>query len=239
MIPRNWRKAEEYDFCDRLTREQWAWEFLRRHPEYQRQWHEFMDTWRALEAEYGRPPNRDFCAWKNDPRAWVPAAECPDGECRVDGQKVLIECAMGARWGFHKFPPDPADDDPVGAGRLSWRPRVPHPLPEVEQDEDLPQGLEEIALKFDLSMPLKPQLEQARRQLQKALAARRRQGLQRKRISRLAPAWKRLLRYLDAQAVGETQAFCAELASEECRALATAVERMLAGGYLEILDLPP
>ena len=157
----------------------------------------------------------------------------------MDGDKVLIECAMGARWGFHKFPPDPADDDPVGAGRLAWRPRPPKPLPQVASTGDLPQGVEEIALKFDLSLPLKPQLEQARRLLQKEAAARRRQGLQLRRVSRLAPEWKKLLRWLDARAVGEAAAFCAEVLSEDCQALAEAAEQMIEKGYLEILDLPP
>ncbi len=51
----------------------------------------------------------------------MPAAECQDSDCRVDGDKVLIECAMGARWGFYKFPPAPQDADPVGERRLVWR----------------------------------------------------------------------------------------------------------------------
>jgi len=115
----NWHTPQDYHFTDALNAAQWAWEFLRRNPGYRHAWREFHATWQALEATYGKPAQRDIAAWKRDPRAWVPAAECSESDCRVDGEKVLIECAMGARWGFYKFPPDPADDDPVGGGKLT------------------------------------------------------------------------------------------------------------------------
>ena len=56
----DWRKAQDYSFCESLTREQWAWEFLRRNPEYRQDYAWFISTWQALEQEYGKPPNRDF-----------------------------------------------------------------------------------------------------------------------------------------------------------------------------------
>ena len=112
MFRKNWKNPQDYLYTATLNKEQWAWEFLRRNPDYQAEWAAFHRTWTALEADYGRPGNRDFCAWKEDPRAWVAAAECEESDCRVDQDKVLIECALGARWGFHKFPPDPAVDTP-------------------------------------------------------------------------------------------------------------------------------
>jgi len=238
LIHRNWRKPEEYDFCDALTSEQWAWEFLRRNPEYQRQWREFHEIWQALEAAYGRPPNRDFCAWKNDPRAWVPASECKGGDCRIDGDKVLIECALGARWGFHKFPPDPADDDPVGEGRLSWRPREADPLLEVEGGWQ--PGSERVALVFDLSLPLKPQLEQARKQLQMEAGLRRRRGeLVPKRVATLKEHWKLLLRLIDAEAAGEWEKFRVAGAEPLPDSLWREAREMMEREYLEILRVPP
>ncbi len=239
LIHRNWRKPEEYDFCDALTSEQWAWEFLRRNPEYRRQWQQFHETWQALEAAYGRPPDRDFCAWKNDPRAWVPAGECEGGDCRIDGDRVLIECALGARWGFHKFPPDPADDDPVGEGRLSWR-AAPDDLPRMpEAGEAVPEAPELAALVFDLSMPLRPQLEQARQQLQKTLALRRRRGLvEPKRVSRLRPRWKRMLMVLDAEAEGELEALRRAWGGEETASLLDEAHAMMAGGYRRLPGIP-
>ena len=91
---RDWRNPEDYSFAQGLNGAQWAWEFLRRNPRYQEEGSAFHEVWQLLERAYGRPPNRDFPAWKADPRAWVNAEDCPDSDCRVDQDKVLIECAM-------------------------------------------------------------------------------------------------------------------------------------------------
>ena len=48
--------AGPYAPCAGLTRDQWAWEFLRRNPDYQRDYRAFIAIWRALEADYGAPP---------------------------------------------------------------------------------------------------------------------------------------------------------------------------------------
>jgi len=163
---RDWRDPGDYVFTRKLDAPRWAWEFLRRNPLYRQEWAGFNATWQALEACYGRVGQRDFQAWKRDPRAWVPAAQCSGSDCRVDGDKVLIECALGARWGFYKFPPDPADDDPVGGHRLVWR-ELERPV-ELLSGPDLPQieTAREACVRFDLSLPLARQLESAKRRLQ-------------------------------------------------------------------------
>ena len=115
-----WRNAGDYAFTDILNAGQWAWEFLRRNVEYQRDWQWFIATWRSLEARYGKAPSRDFQRWKKDPDAYK-IVDDASGECRVDQDKVLIECWMGAKWGFYKFPLDPDTDQPVIGEQLSWR----------------------------------------------------------------------------------------------------------------------
>lgn len=234
MVNRDWRQSQAYAFCDALTSAQWAWEFLRRNPEYQQQWQAFWRTWQALESAYGKPPNRDFCAWKNDPRAWVPASECADGECRIDEDKVLIECALGARWGFHKFPPNPADDDPVGEGRLSWRPQQDDPLPTLgEVGADLQP--EQMALVFDLSLPLRTQLDQARHQLQLESSRRRREGvLTPKRVATLKNHWIELLRILDAESLGQVDVARERFGDEAIQE----ARRLMNKGYLDLLKIP-
>jgi hypothetical protein len=239
---KDWRDSANYTFAGRLSREQWAWEFLRRNPDYRREWQAFLATWEALESAYGKPPQRDFNAWKRDPRAWVHAADCPAGECRVDQDKVLIECALGARWGFYKFPVDPNDDDPVGAGRLTWR--------EVDTEEVIEVGLHDeaylgtdaarIAIGFDLSLPLRPQMERAKRYLQMTQRQRVRDGRVRPASVALHRArWTRLLRLLDAEAAGADRATLGELAGDEplVGALAAA-HRLSDGGYRRLLRLP-
>jgi hypothetical protein len=239
---RDWRNTNAYAFTALLTREQWAWEFLRRNRDYRRAWTDFSATWRDLEAAYGSPPNRNFPAWRLDPRAWVPACMCPEGECRVDQDKVLIECALGARFGFHKFPPDPADDDPVGAGRLSWREAPIDPIRELGEEDLAAFGSipAQVALGFDLSRPLRGQLEQAKRHLQWVQRLRVRDGsVTLVSVAAMRPQWTCALRLLDAEEAGADQGLIASI----CPAYPTEVLRPCAyhlreRGYLEMLSLP-
>lgn len=202
MLTRDWRDPADYDFLQGWSSAQWAWEFLRRNPRYRAEWKDFDQTWQDLEQAYGRPPNRDFCAWKLDPRAWVPAAECEEGDCRIDGDKVLIECAMGARWGFHKFPPSPQDDDPVGEGRLSWR-ELHAEARLLEGDEAPSPDPAHARIDFDLSLPLPDQLAWAKRRLQMLQRERVRSGLARSpAVSGRRQELTLLLRLLDGLDAG-------------------------------------
>jgi len=237
----DWRRNEAYAFTEGLNREQWSWEFLRRNPDYQREWRAFCKTWLALEADYGRAPNRDFCQWKLDPRAWVPAEACPEGDCRIDGDRVLIECAMGARWGFYKYPPDPADDDPVGSQRLVWR-EVPRATLLLEEGGPCP-GRMQVTVCFDLSLPLREQIEQAKRTLQIEQRRRVKRGEVRLRTVRaLGPRWRRYLRLLDALAEGASEADILERIyagdREALEADRVVALRLRDGGYRELLLLP-
>ncbi len=235
----DWRDADAYRFAAELDAGGWAWEFLRRNPDYQQEWQAFITTWRALEAEYGRAPNRDFCAWKLDPRAWLAAAECEEGDCRIDGDKVLIECALGARWGFYKFPPDPAADAVVQQERLAWRAvELPTHLQSADERPDSGQ----VALVFDLQLPLAAQLEQAKRLLQ---IEQRRQikkaSLLPPRIAAHGPRLTRMLQLLDgAQAGAEPSRMVQVLGFDSVEALDHALEeakQLRDGGYRRLLLL--
>jgi hypothetical protein len=217
--------TDAYAHCAALTRDQWAWEFLRRNPDYQRDYRAFIAIWRALEADYGAPPKRDFSRWKLDPRAYGPLpgdAElaAPGGElCTVDDERVLLECWMGAKWGFHKFPLDPERIAPV-SDELSWRPPAQPDAP-----AEPPYRLD---LTFDLSLPLPPQLEAAKFRLVSRAAELRRQGFAApKTVANQRARWIAMLRLLDGDA--EPDADSAELL-DEARAL-------VAGGHFEILRL--
>ncbi len=170
MTMLHWQHADEYRFTATLSREQWAWEFLRRNPDYRREWQAFRETWQALEADYGKAPNRDFQRWKRDPRAYVLEGHdetCGDSDsCKVDGDKILIECHLGARWGFYKFPLDPDTDLPVIGQDLLWR-EVQREAVQVDRGDSEWLGDEtgKIAMGFDLTLPLKEQLDVAKRYL--------------------------------------------------------------------------
>lgn len=220
-------QPDPYATCAGLTRDQWAWEFLRRNPDYRADYRQFITLWQALEAEYGAPPNRNFTRWELDPRAYGPlsgatALDTPDGElCLGDGDRVLIECWMGAKWGFYKFPLDPARPDPPTADELAWRP-LPAPGPRPADD---PCRLD---IAFDLTLPLPPQLEAAKFRLVGRAAELRRQGLAApKTVANQRARWTTMLRLLDGAAA--TDAGCVELLNE--------ARILVAGGYREIQRL--
>lgn len=217
--------ADAYSYCASLTRDQWAWEFLRRNPDYRRDYLAFITIWHALEADYGAPPNRDFSRWKQDARAYGPLpgdAElaAPGGElCTVDDDRVLLECWMGAKWGFYKFPLDPERVAP-GPDELSWRP-PPQPAGAVEAPW-------RVDIAFDLSLPLPPQLEAAKFRLVSRAAELRRHGLAApKTVVNQRERWIAMLRLLDGDAAPDADS--AELLDK--------ARELVAGGYREMLQL--
>ena len=223
---------EPYAYCTTLTRDQWAWEFLRRNPEYQADYKQFIAIWQALEADYGAPPHRDFARWKQDPRAYGPlngsAANVLNNAtgdlCVGENDRVLIECWMGAKWSFHKFPLDPALKIPPTPDQLSWRP-PPAPEPRPADDEyrlDFP---------FDLSLPLPPQLEAAKFRLLSRAAELRRSGHAiPMSVANQRARWTQMLRLLDAAGTGESD-------KEKDAELLREAQVMVHGGYRDILRL--
>lgn len=218
--------------CTTLTRDQWAWEFLRRNPEYQSDYRRFIAIWHALEADYGAPPHRDFTRWKRDPRAYGPldggspeALDDMTGDlCIGENDRVFLECWMGAKWGFHKFPLDPALDTPPVPDQLSWRPPpAPDPLPADDAYR--------LDIAFDLSLPLPPQLETAKFRLISRAAELRRSGHPAPfSVANQRARWTQMLRVLDAETAREQM-------NEEDAALLREAQAMVHGGYLNILRL--
>lgn len=201
---------------------QWAWEFLRRNPDYRADYASFIAIWQALETDYGKPPHRDFHRWKADPRAsrpaWSPELTTGTACAADDDNRQLIECWMGAKWGFYQFPQDPAIPAWELEAPINWR-----PAPGYRVDGPA-EGDMQVSLRFDLSCPLPAQLEAARLWLVGKQAALRRQG-------RPAPAtpdnrrahWTALLAALDSASgplLNEAQHMCRR-------------------GYREILRLAP
>jgi len=246
MNQKNWREPEHYSYTESLDAAQWAWEFLRRNPEYQRDWQWFRQRWQALESRYGKPPERDFQRWRHDPDAWVQVDD-DTGECRVDEDKVLIECWLGAKWGFYKFPLDPATQQPQTGEQLTWR-ETEQPVTRVREGDDvyLSEDAAHVALGFDLDLALRPQLDAARHYLQIRQARLRRNGeVMMRTVGNLAGHWRCLLRMLDGVDSGEAPdavyvvlaAGCGGAAHSAAGLLAEA-RQLVAGGYRDILRLP-
>lgn len=177
---------------------QWAWEFLRRNPDYQADYQVFISIWKSLEADYGAPPNRDFHRWKQDPRASRPAwdpNQSTGAACTTDDDdRQLIECWMGAKWGFYQFPQDPSLAAWELESPVNWRPPPSFRLERNANPET------DAQLAFDLTLPLPAQLEAARHWLISKQAALRRQGRAAPRnLQNQQAHWMNLLAALDAQ----------------------------------------
>ncbi|MCB1734313.1 MAG: hypothetical protein H6981_12790 [Gammaproteobacteria bacterium] len=201
----NWTDPGDYAYTDDLDGSGWAWEFLRRNHRYCRDWRTFMQTWRALEADYGQAPNRDFARWKLDPRAnlFEPPREADETVTawteRTGNDCVAIECAFGARWGLYKFPPDPERTAPELGDALCFR-EYPEVAKIITPDSSyLGQNSAQIALGFDLDRPLKSQLDEARRFLiARQHHLRRDSGLTLRTVATQKASWRLGLRLLDA-----------------------------------------
>ncbi len=193
----------DYAYTETLSKEQWAWEFLRRNPEYQRDYITFIHRWRGLEEHYGKPPNRDIQCWQNDLRShaneWtsemILLEEFPDSdENNASAETVQIENWMGAKWGYSSFPLDPEIQSPNTPNDLDWR----------EQEIDLDdirfdaQDTDPIAqVNFDLRYSLKDQLEAAHKDLMTLTSQLQRLGKVKLVASDHHQEWLQKLKLLD------------------------------------------
>jgi len=239
----DWRLEGDYAYCQQLDLSGWAWQFLRRNPAYQADYSDFINLWRQLEDAYGAPPNRDFFKWKQDPRAWRPEAEitaCGNEMCPGENDQVLIECWLGAKWGFRKFPIDPAILLPDA---LSWR-EFPIQIEAIEEGCITPSP-DTLALNFNLALPLSAQLEVAKHRLIAASNRRARAGeLPPRNLREGGNIWMAQLRILDALAAGETmpkiaQALNLSAVQVEAEKASQAAIAMRDGGYRRLLMLQP
>jgi hypothetical protein len=247
----HWQQYDTYDYTQRLSAAHWAWEFLRRNPEYLHDWDMFNQRWQALEYDYGKAPQRDFQRWKKDPRAVVSESDakliCPEElgiACATEDNKILIECWMGAKWGFYKFPLNPNYAHPKIPSELLWRERdiKVKVLDPYLNNLAVPNNAEHLSsLQFDLRFSLQEQLKSARIQLANIRRNAYKTGKIKLRIKDHVPYWTYLLRYADALQIG-TAAIAAQkrLQSEtsiNLQNMSSELEAIWQGEYLDILLL--
>jgi len=235
-----------YHYTAGHDRSLWAWQFLRRNREYQQDWAQFWATWQALEADYGSAPNRDFSRWKNDSRAYASEGIC-DGlqeeagfGCAGEEGKLLIECWLGAKWGFYKFPLNPGYESPKVGAELLWREVELQAVSlSAESCESYLDSDCKMAFGFDLSLSLKEQLELVKMALQQQ-KRQQREALRRQTVQGLAPHWLLMLRLLDGLDAGSGEAELSrvlELDLSLLRHLQQQAEALRAGGYRQLLLL--
>ncbi len=140
---------------------------------------------------------------------------------------------MGAKWGFYKFPLNPALSLPQIPQELLWREQEIN-LGSIAQHALL-ESSHITSIHFDLSLSLKEQLLKAKHQLAKERRVLQTQGLLKCYISDYVAEWTLLLRYLDAVQLDEEKDVIEEILQVE--GLASKADEMLNWGYLTLLLL--
>jgi hypothetical protein len=230
---------DEYAYTSELKLKQWAWEFLRRNPDYQKDYQWFIQLWRSLEKDYGCAPDVDYQAWKQDPRCYkiIDMASAADGNCAVSDDKLLIECWMGNKWGFYQFPVSPELN--ALAVDITWRP-LPQDYHAPENSNDLNKEKLNYDIRFDLSKSLKEQLASAKHEVLIAQRRLRKLGdlcaytLEGKKMM-----WRSCLEFIDTNSVPDNCEFNPELnldlSSELNYELISSESKYFLCNYLSIL----
>lgn len=149
----DWTDPTQYPSITGTSRTQWAWEFLRRNPEYQT----------AYSGRWNNPPA--------DPGLLPPVPIRPNHPGRLvledesDLSRIIIQRFHSIYERFHLAegfpPPDPRIGNIGGACfKANW-----FRYYRLDQDELIPKnGPSEarLLIEFDLSLPIEPQLKQAR-----------------------------------------------------------------------------
>lgn len=131
----NWRTGEGYPEHGGERTDLWAWEFLRRNPEYRADWQRFIAVANALRGSYSKPYDNLPDDWETDPGRpyWIISRANDDGDMRArvydppanEGETESdysnrirasggsgwmsrpLDRAMGGRWGLESIV-DPA-----------------------------------------------------------------------------------------------------------------------------------
>jgi hypothetical protein len=104
MLKKNWRNKVDYEFTNYLDIEGWAWEFLRRNPEYQQDWEEELPKYLTRESDYRSNPK-----YKDSPVFGQPIISVEDPSFKINphSPKYLY------KWGTYDLI-NPDNDKPFG-----------------------------------------------------------------------------------------------------------------------------
>ena len=215
-FPPNWNDPNAYANLRSTSPQDMAWQFLRRNPKYKREYREFARRYRALLDQHRDRPTKHptRASLLNDPRAWVyePPKRPKETERawahRVGNKGITtpLWTWYAKRWRIRGMPVDPADDRP----QIWWSltPGMVRVLAPRGSDEFLSRKNGKVALGFDLSLPIGPQIEEA-----KCYLVARKDGLRRNADPTIPAVERRpnrgsrlitLLRALDARAARAT-----------------------------------
>lgn len=168
----DWRVAEDYAFTASLSLEQWAWEFLRRNPQYQRDYQLSVEPEQAWQDSGGGRLNENAIYTPprepdETPRAWRLRVALDDEHALAPPLRPAIYYAQP--WPIRGPIQDPANDEPPKFRRAREYPRLMEyrdtatifTVPEEEPDAIHQDGAI-AAISLNLGMPIEAQLERIR-----------------------------------------------------------------------------
>ena len=168
----NWKNKEEYDFVSSLNREGKAWEFLRRNPDYAKDWHRY-EAFLAMRSDEHRLKNLLLSNSKQEKEGYYYLPPKVDGESEmswsvrvVNPKRYSEKQWLCLKWGIRHDLQDPNEQQPPIF-------LAPKELPSALLWEDMPSfyhGDEEnfhfrggkLVIGFDLTQPFGPQLKKAK-----------------------------------------------------------------------------
>ena len=219
----DWKNAADYAFTDQLSAEGWAWEFLRRNPDYRQAYEDVS----AILSEYEDKFGSDRKSWPREESAFVFSPPREDGEsikawrarCVLGSGEppriIPVDQWYGQEWGLRGRIADPS---------LPWAAGVKFVPPSeyarlIVKVDDLEGLIDEVettdgdglnvfidhvgVVVFDMRYSLPKQLTLARQHLkqrQKELVAAGNLHIESTKLH--LTKWTRYLRAIDARAAG-------------------------------------
>jgi hypothetical protein len=229
----DWRNAAEYPSPRTLPNYRWAWEFLRRNPDYRKDWADVLARYLANPGDYFGPDETRYPEPIPAEDGWNPDP---------NHHNFFMPADESAKWSLRDMV-NPATDDP---GFLAFTLQFGYLYTFHRDGPKEPKGAQYPWAFFNLNLSLKPQLETLRRML---AAEQKRQGIKPHRVTHHRDLWPDYLRLLDADLDGRTPKQIADALQEQIYGLddrkvgdrlKAARKMMEPEGYLSIfLSTPP
>jgi hypothetical protein len=217
----DWKIAASYDYIEALSESGWAFEFLRRNDAYRADFEEVAARRQELSDKYGDLTGNQ-AAWRGDSRAWVFTPEINPSETIQNWRRRAMASATepgqewfddwyGRKWQLTQPLPDPSAPCVPGPDFNSLAHGIrPANLDGIangfDDDEPHSQRAGTATLAFDLRLPLKHQLDEAKRVLERTMRDQAKQGvikpLKNYTPGNTIPLFTEYLRALDGKAVG-------------------------------------
>ncbi|EAY57568.1 MAG: hypothetical protein UBAL2_79310411 [Leptospirillum rubarum] len=169
----DWRDASQYPPVEGTSGTRWAWEFLRRNPEYQKAYSELTHV--VFHGHrYGSRGPAPILSWKVDGKdvlvtrgAILMARQPPSDEAIMEETRRLFNICER----FHLIdgvrPPDPrSNEDPRLSFRAAWMRSYHHNKKHPGLTSSVPEG--KILIEFDLDLSLEIQFKHAKEILKRA-----------------------------------------------------------------------